>query len=116
MTLNNDQFRMFYRPPSFDRPHTIRAYNPSSKAFVGQMTWGDEAGGYEDSDALRHIDVAEEHQRKGVATSMWRFAQQMGQKSGRVPAPSHSTERTPEGDAWARSTGDYVPPNDMEDR
>jgi len=46
---------------------------------------------------------------------MWRFAQRLGHASDRVPAPSHSTERTPEGDAWAHSTGDYVPPNDMED-
>lgn len=110
MALNSNQFRMHYEPAKYDKEHRIRAYHPSTKKWVGSMVW---ASQYPDEGPLRNIDVDPEYQRQGVATSMWRFAQQLGQRSSRVPSPIHSTERTPEGDAWARSTGDFVPPNDM---
>jgi hypothetical protein len=54
---------------------------------------------------VKDVIVADEHQRKGVATGMWNYAKQQGLN------PEHSDSRTPAGDAWAASTGDYVPSN-----
>lgn len=62
-----------------------------------------EGGGISD------INVAKEHQRKGVATAMFNHAIGMAGKildtGVRVPYPEHSGHRTPSGDAWAKSTG-----------
>lgn len=50
-----------------------------------------------------HVSVEPEHQRKGIATAMWNYAKQNGFN------PLHSPQRTPEGEAWAKSTGDETP-------
>jgi ribosomal protein S18 acetylase RimI-like enzyme len=58
------------------------------------------------------VEVDEEHQRKGLATAALRHSQAIAKASGgRIPFPEHSGDRTPEGDAWAHSTGDPVPRN-----
>lgn len=54
---------------------------------------------------IKDIRVGEPHRRKGVATGMWNYAHQQGFN------PEHSDSRTPEGDAWAASTGADVPHN-----
>lgn len=54
---------------------------------------------------IKDIRVGESFRRKGVATGMWNYAKQIGLN------PEHSDSRTPEGDAWAASTGAHVPDN-----
>jgi hypothetical protein len=54
---------------------------------------------------VKDIRVGEPFRRKGVATGMWNYAKAQGFN------PEHSDSRTKDGDAWAASTGDYVPDN-----
>lgn len=61
------------------------------------------------------IDVAPEFQRQGIATAMWNHAKRLSQSNPSIPTPIHSDFRTPEGDAWAKSTGDWLPPNEWEE-
>ena len=49
-------------------------------------------------------DVAVELRRHGIATAMYRHAEQAGLR------PVHSPNRTDRGDAWARSVGGVIPP------
>jgi GNAT superfamily N-acetyltransferase len=53
---------------------------------------------------VRNIFVKKEHQRKGIATAMWNYAEANGFK------PQHSDDRTDAGEAWARSLGKRLPP------
>jgi hypothetical protein len=47
------------------------------------------------------VDVPSEHRRKGVATSMWKYAKDSGLN------PKHDyVEQTDEGKAWAKQVGD----------
>lgn len=56
-----------------------------------------------------NIEVDPEHQRRGLATEALRHSQRVARASGgRVPMPIHASDRTEEGDAWARSTGDPI--------
>ena len=71
--------------------------------FMGQMSWHPESG------EILSLEVKQEHRRKGVATSLYNFAHQTAAQQG-IVAPRHSSERTPEGDSWAHSVGDSVPP------
>lgn len=71
--------------------------------FMGQLSWHPESG------EILSLEVKKEHRRKGVATSLYNFAHQTASKQGLV-APKHSAERTEEGDAWAKSVGDKLPP------
>lgn len=63
-----------------------------------------------------YVEVHPDYQRQGVATGLYNFAKQQHFASGAsLPYPEHSTMRSPEGDAWAKSTGDYVPENESDD-
>lgn len=70
---------------------------------VGQMTWNHETG------ELNQIQVHPKYQRTGLATAMWKKAHDLSKEHG-VVAPVHSGIRTESGTAWAKSTGDPVPP------
>lgn len=60
------------------------------------------------------IQVDDNHQRKGIATSMWRHAQDL-HKKGVIPhPPAHSSGTTEKGYRWAMTTGDPVPPRSPE--
>jgi hypothetical protein len=57
-----------------------------------------------DEDGNREIyDVNSTLKREGIATGMYNHAVAAGLN------PVHSTQRTPEGDAWARKVGGDVP-------
>jgi GNAT superfamily N-acetyltransferase len=64
---------------------------------------------WEPSGELYYIKVPVEYRRRGIATRLWKSAQQYALHSG-LPALSHSQYRTKEGDAWAQSLGEKLPP------
>lgn len=84
---------------------------PQGGRRIGFVEWEKpEDGGI--SSQITEIKVDPAHQRRGLATAAFRHSQEVARSSGgRIPEPLHSSWRTPEGDAWARSTGDPVPPN-----
>lgn len=51
------------------------------------------------------VQTAVPFQRKGIATSMWKYAETNGLK------PLHSSSRTEAGDNFAKSVGGYLPIN-----
>jgi GNAT superfamily N-acetyltransferase len=55
---------------------------------VGDMEWYGKKG------TIHHVNVDEDHSRKGLATAMWMKR-----------PPIHSADRTDHGDAWAKSVG-----------
>jgi len=75
----------------------IEASHPEH-GYLGSMR----IGKYGD---IKDVRVGEPFRRKGVATGMWNYAKAQGFN------PQHSDSRTKEGDAWAKSTGDYLPEN-----
>ena len=75
--------------------HVIEAHHGEQK--VGTLNW------YGTTGTIHHLDVEEEHSRKGIATAMWN----MGQAAR--PAPKHSADRTAMGDKWARKVGGRLP-------
>ena len=77
--------------------HIIEASHPEH-GFLGAM----ELSKFGE---VKDIRVGEPFRRKGVATGMWNYAKKQGLN------PEHSDSRTPEGDKFAESTGDYVPDN-----
>jgi hypothetical protein len=62
---------------------------------VGHMAWN--------AKEIHGVDVADPHQRRGLATEMWNWGQEMR------PRPKHSSDRTNQGDAWARAVGGKLP-------
>jgi GNAT superfamily N-acetyltransferase len=59
-----------------------------------------------DGETIGNIFVAPDHRRKGVGTAMLNYAKQLG------VVPKHSSNRTPEGDAWAKAVGGDLPKNE----
>jgi GNAT superfamily N-acetyltransferase len=55
------------------------------------------------------VDVHEDFQRQGIATSLFQHAKIVAAENPRIPAPKHSADRTDAGDAWARSVGGRLP-------
>jgi hypothetical protein len=101
--LNGVQFE--YHPPEMgNESHRIIARQENG-GYAGHMLWS--------SKQVRNIDVAPAVQRQGVATGMWNEGQRLAAENSRIPAPKHSTQRTNEGDAWARSVGGRLPRRSM---
>lgn len=75
--------------------HVVTAYDGST--IAGRLEWYGKTG------EVREIDVRPEHRRRGLATAMWEFARDAPK------TPKHSPQRTDDGDAWVRTTGDPVP-------
>lgn len=70
---------------------------------VGHIIWGREEGPKQGM--VSHIFVEKNHRRNGVATEMYRLAKQADS------TVKQSDVRTPMGDKWSRSIGDYLPKN-----
>ena len=79
--------------------HRITAMTGGSS--LGTMIWN--------SSSIRNINVNPGQERRGVATAMWHEGHRMAEENARIPKPKHSTQRTREGDAWARSVGGRLP-------
>ncbi len=75
--------------------HVIETFLGNQR--VGDLVW------YGTTGTIHHIDVEQEYTRQGIATAMWEWGQEMS------PKPKHSGDRTPMGDAWARSVGGPIP-------
>lgn len=73
--------------------HQIHAVKDSG-GTIARMHW-DEDG------VIGNIDVENKHRRKGIATKMWQFAQDLSQQDPTIAQIRHSTTRTPLGDQWA---------------
>lgn len=98
MTLNPDQFRLsIAEGAAEERPHMVLAHKGDQP--VGYMAWNPGYGEIED------IEVHPEHRRQGVATAMYKHAQDWADKTGEQ-SPEHSTLRTPAGFLWSN----YVSP------
>jgi hypothetical protein len=72
--------------------HVIEAWHPED-GKVGELNW------YGTTGTIHNIDVDEGHSRRGIATAMWNWGQQMS------PKPRHSGDRTTQGTEWAKSVG-----------
>lgn len=80
--------------------HRLQARNATGFT-VGSMLW--------DSRQIRGLNVIPEAQRRGVATSLWNKGHQLAAETKGIPQPKHSSDRTIEGSAWARSVGGRLP-------
>jgi hypothetical protein len=72
--------------------HIITAHDPNGTK-VGELNW------YGTTGTIHHIEVEQEHGRRGVATAMWNWGQEMR------PRPKHSGDRTEMGEQWSKSVG-----------
>lgn len=75
--------------------HVITTYGDGIE--VGSMVWHGRTHG------VISTDVKLNYRRLGIATAMWEWSQEMR------PKAKHSTDRTDDGDAWARSVGGPLP-------
>jgi len=64
---------------------------------------------WEPSGELYYIKVPVEYRRQGIATRLWMAAQGYALHL-ELPPLIHSEYRTNEGDAWAKSLGEKLPP------
>lgn len=76
--------------------HHVDAIREGLKA--GHIRWSAATG------EITSLSVDPGLRRQGIATAMYNHA-----KSNYYPPPAHSSARSPEGSAFARSTGDKVP-------
>jgi 8-oxo-dGTP pyrophosphatase MutT (NUDIX family)/GNAT superfamily N-acetyltransferase len=84
--------------------HELRAYpEGESKRYSGSLRWSYKSG------EIAGIDVDKDQQRQGLATELLGRARDIAATTRGVIAPKHSDQRTNEGEAWARSTGDRLP-------
>jgi hypothetical protein len=110
--LNNKQFGDLYVRHSLELPqndkygarlgrHTVTAYDKDHNK-IGYLEWHKKTG------EILNVDVDKPFRRQGVATSLLRRAQDLSSKYN-LQSPLHSKDRSDQGDAWAKSTGDKVP-------
>ena len=81
-------------------PHLSMLHDKKTNQHVVSMVLGHDG-------ELQGIETHPERRREGLATKLWDMATEHAkQNQGRgVPMPTHSNLRTPEGNAWATSTG-----------
>ena len=103
--ISPDQFNFMYKYDEEVGEHTLSARLKPAGRHVGMMSWYP-------SGPITGIDVDEEYRRRGVATAMYHHAKALSRNNPEIDEPEHSMFRTKQGDAWARSTGDYVPDTD----
>lgn len=125
MSLNPHQFNLDYVPTS-ELPkeiktggeHAIVAKVGENKQPVGILAWGNpDAPSEEDENdigagtrgSVTWVETHPRYRRQGLATEMWKKAQEVAQSNEQIPEPEHSNTRTEQGDAWARKVGGRVP-------
>lgn len=100
MTRNNADFNgyRFEYWQDHEGDHNVYAYHPSQPEEVGALTWTQDKGAIT-------VDVQEDHQRKGVATGMYKFAMQKANELGIQRPELLNSSYGPKGFAWAKSVG-----------
>lgn len=83
-------------------PHRVVAQEGDET--IGKLDWSPAESGH-----IVDIFVEKPFRRRGVATGMFKHAQHISSQFDDVPAPTHNSSRTEEGDAWARSVGGTLP-------
>jgi predicted N-acetyltransferase YhbS len=94
--LSKGQFKFVFHPGD-EEDHAVTAHETAHNSQVGLLTFDSKTG------HVTELSVQPEYRRKGVATGMWTHAK-------RNANIQHASTRTLAGDAWAKTTGDYVPP------
>ena len=107
-----------------------RALSPEQFKFVPASSTVPEASGHhhvlshrelpktsliwhKDTGHIFGVQVAESHQRQGIATAMWEHAHSLSEEHG-LAAPRHSPIAAGKGDKWARAVGGELPQRDLE--
>ena len=103
--LSPSQFNVVLDHHNGEINHTITAYTDRGNN-AGSMEWSKSSGQIED------LFVHPEARRQGIASHMWDLAHQVSKEAG-TPVPHHSSERTPDGNSWAKSVGGRLPHNRM---
>jgi GNAT superfamily N-acetyltransferase len=98
------EYTLEHSGPAHDGSHTIQAFHNDRP--IGELRW---AKGY----GVHSVDVLPEHQRKGLATAMWNKAIELKKSNKNIPTIKHSTERTEDGNDWAKKVGRYYPPENI---
>lgn len=101
--LNSTQFKYLFHDDTDE--HEIMAFGNDGQR--GRLLWSDHDG------EITHLHVGQNMRRSGIATAMWQTAHDEASDRG-ITAPEHSSQRTPEGDAWAQAVGGHVPDLDEE--
>jgi GNAT superfamily N-acetyltransferase len=70
---------------------------------ISSLSWHHQTG------EIKGVYTDPEHQRQGLASSLYGHAQELAAVTRGVPKPRHSTFRTSSGDAWAKSVGGRLP-------
>lgn len=89
--------------------HLITAEHPTD-GTIGTLAWHPKGSKWREPGYIDDIETTRAHQRKGVATAMYRHAEKIA-ATGEAPYPKHSDRRTPDGDAWAKKVGGSLPTN-----
>ena len=79
-----------------DDHHLIEASN-NEWSQLGSMEWSHKSG------EIKDIQVNDEHQRQGLATAMYNYANKLSSSDKSVTKPKHAKSLTDEGKAWAKS-------------
>lgn len=89
-------YKYVFHPGEEGEDHAVTAHETKKGSQVGLLMFSSETGHVTD------LSVQPNHRRKGVATGMWNYAKENANIQ-------HASTRTLAGDAWAKSTGDYLP-------
>lgn len=109
--LNGIQFSFHRADNDKFREHEVWAHDISE---TGAPVWDKDADEpktgvgvlliHPKTNRIESVRVDPSHQRRGIATEMFNVAiQRLGKE------PKHSSDRSDEGDAWARSVGGTLP-------
>ena len=96
--LNPRQFKYSYHEDINE--HEIMAHDNSGQ--LGRLLWNADDG------EISHVYVGDKLRRRGIATDMWNEAHSEALYRGIID-PEHSSRRSQEGDAWAKSIGGDIP-------
>jgi GNAT superfamily N-acetyltransferase len=69
---------------------------------IGYIEWSARTG------EIETLFTSQDVRRRGLATKLWFEALRLADVTG-ITKPVHSSRRTPDGDAWAKSLGDKLP-------
>jgi ribosomal protein S18 acetylase RimI-like enzyme len=93
-TETGEQYPVLYRRITSRK---VRLTVTDNDNCVATFQWFDDTG------EIDKVRVEPKYRRKGIATGLLRIANTY------MPI-KHSAYRSPEGNIWAESTGDYLPP------